>query len=55
MRWQTLIENIARDHDNELTFYEVGPSRHISAMIQQIDRSYRGKIFATDDRGAGKK
>jgi len=55
VRWQTLIENIARDHDNDLTFYEVGPSRQISAMIQQIDRSYRGKIFATDDRGAGRK
>lgn len=48
VRWQSLIENMISEHGPELEFYEVGPSRDLSAMIQQIDKKQRGRTKATD-------
>ncbi|XP_063686374.1 malonyl-CoA-acyl carrier protein transacylase, mitochondrial-like [Bolinopsis microptera] len=48
VRWQSLIENMIDEHGKDLEFYEVGPSRQISAMIAQIHRPSRRRTKATD-------
>lgn len=53
VRWQSLVENMISEHGKDICFHEVGPSRQISAMIAQIDKSQRGRTHATDQTPRG--
>ena len=48
VRWNSLVQNLLSDYGDDLEFYEVGPSRHISSMILHINRKCKGNVYSTE-------